>query len=84
MNTVNIIAYKCLGRVLTIRKKNKATYFFQEKKSFHEQMFQKMNKSTPPPSRFYLGLMLSGRPDVMQTSLCLFLENTVNNQILFI
>lgn len=47
MNTVNIIAYKCLGRVLTIRKKNKATYFFQEKKSFHEQMFQKMNKSTP-------------------------------------
>ena len=76
----------CLGRVLTIRKKNKATYFFQEKKSFHQQMFQKMKKSTPipRPSRFYLGLMLSDRPDVMQTSLCLFLENAVNNQILFI
>ena len=49
-------------------------------------MFQKMKKSTPlpRPSRFYLGLMLSDRPDVMQTSLCLFLENAVNNQILFI
>ena len=66
------------------QKEQSNTFFSREKIVSSTDVSKNEKKYPPRPSRFYLGLMLSDRPDVMQTSLCLFLENAVNNQILFI